>query len=274
MPGAREFRAARRAHLVDRRQVARGPVAQRLGVVQAQVLHVEHAEGARLEDRHHLAERGRLRAREDAPLDPAVHRLGAVAADGMDEAQSLRREAAVDDLAERAVVLRADVLEHADRNERRRTRRACCGSRPRCSSTRPARPSRARPLGRVADLLARNVPGAHLDAVVARHVQREAAPAATRLEHALAGPQPQLAADVVHLGALRGLQRHAGLGEIGAGVLHRLAVEPGGVEVVAEVVVPVDVVVRGRQRRDAAPGRPTAATRPNHWRARPASSAA
>jgi hypothetical protein len=96
LPGAREFGAARRAHLVDRAEVTHHPVAQRLGVMQPQVLDVEHAETAGLENRHHFAERGRLRAREDAPLDPAVHGFRAIAPDRMDQAEAVRREAAVD----------------------------------------------------------------------------------------------------------------------------------------------------------------------------------
>ena len=41
-------------------------------------------------------------------------------------------------------------------------------------------PSRGRTFSRVRDLLLRNVEGTHLDAVVARHVQRQRAPPATR----------------------------------------------------------------------------------------------
>ena len=71
----------------------------------------------------------------------------------------------------------------------------------------------ARPLARVGDLLARDVERPHVDAVLARHEQRQRAPAAPRLDHALARLQPELAADVVHLRELRVLERHAGLGK-------------------------------------------------------------
>ena len=106
-----------------------------------------------------------------------------------------------------------------------------------------------RPVAGVRDLLVRDVERPHPHAVVPRHEQREAAPAAARFDDAFAGLQPQLAAHVVHLGLLRLLERHPGLGEVGAGVLQRFAVEPDRVKIVAEIVMPVDVVGRGRQRR-------------------------
>ena len=78
------------------------------------------------------------------------------------------------------------------------------------------------------------------------HVTREAAPAAAGFRHPVARFQLQLAADVVHLGALRLLQRQVRRREIGAGVLHGLAVEPHFVEFVADVVMVMDVVARIR----------------------------
>src|SRR5438046_9869278 len=68
-----------------------------------------------LEDAHHLGERGRIGSREDALLDPGLHRCRTVAADGVDESATTAVEAAVRDLPERRVVLGSDVLEHPDR---------------------------------------------------------------------------------------------------------------------------------------------------------------
>ena len=76
-------------------------------------------------------------------------------------------------------------------------------------------------------------------AVVAGCHQREAAPAATDLEHVVAGSQAQLLADCAQLALLRLLERVALLPER-AGVGHRV-VEEEPVEVVAEVVVVLDV---------------------------------
>ena len=111
---------------------------------------------------------------------------------------------------------------------------------------------RARSLRRVADR-SRECSRRALHAVLTRHVQREA-PQPQRLDYALPGAQPQLAADMIHLGALRRLERHAGLGKIRAGVLHRFAVEPQRVELVAEVVVAADVVARRGNRALAGRG--------------------
>ena len=57
------------------------------------------------------------------------------------------------------------------------------------------------------------------------HVQRQRAPAEARLNHMLARPQPQFAADVIHLRPLRLFECQFGIGEVRAGV-HELLVEP------------------------------------------------
>ena len=49
--------------------------------------------------------------------------------------------------------------------------------------------------------------------MVPRHVERQRAPAAAGLDDALAGTQPQLAADVLHLGDLRVLEVASGVGK-------------------------------------------------------------
>ena len=103
------------------------------------------------------------------------------------------------------------------------------------------------------DLLLRDVEAAHAYAVVLGHEQREPAPAAAGLDDALAGLQLQLAADVMHLRLLRLLDRHGRIGEVGARVLQRLAIEPQLVEIVAEVVVVMDVALRVVQIRRELP---------------------
>ena len=109
-------------------------------------------------------------------------------------------------------------------------------------------------LAGVLDLLVRDVIGPDGYAILPRHVQGQAAPAATGFDHGFARPQPELAADVVELGRLRGFQAGVGRGEIGACVGQRV-VQPEFVKVIADVVVMVDVFARSRQRMTTRPPR-------------------
>src|SRR5918995_7495141 len=138
-----------------------------------------------------------MRAGEDAPIDPAMHQLGAVAPDRVDQAEAAVLEAAVDDAPELIEVLRADVLEHADRNELVVVARdVAIVVQDELDLVRETLLFGA--LLRISDLLARNIERAHLHAVVTRHVQRQRTPAATRLHDALAAIQANLATDVIH----------------------------------------------------------------------------
>jgi len=73
------------------------------------------------------------------------------------------------------------------------------------------------------------------------HVQRERAPSASRFHDGVARAQAHLAADVLELGGLRLRQRRLRGGEVRARV-HELVVQPEAIELVAEVVVIVDVL--------------------------------
>ena len=75
------------------------------------------------------------------------------------------------------------------------------------------------------NLLVRSVKGSNSNAITPCHVQRQRAPAAAGLDHRFARPQPELAADMVHLRHLGLLERHRRLGEISARV-EQLLVEP------------------------------------------------
>src|SRR5207245_2078730 len=160
----------------------------------------------------------------------------------LEEPAPLRRERAVDHPAEGAVVLRADVLQHAHGHEH------VVGAADvavvvlhEFHATFEALLPRA--LARVADLLGRDVERAHFHPVVAGHVQGQCAPPAPRLHDRLARAQADLAADVLELGHLRFLEPRLRAGEVRAGV-HELLVQPEAVEVVADVVVVVDVLAR------------------------------
>ena len=80
----------------------------------------------------------------------------------------------------------------------------------------------------------------HPAAGLAGGVDRHPAPAGADLQQVVVGPEPQALADPVELGHLRLLERRVLAGEDRAGV-HHPAVEEGGEELVAEVVVGGDV---------------------------------
>src|SRR5882757_6076349 len=84
---------------------------------------------------------------------------------------------------------------------------------------------------------------AHFRAIAPADVQRQASPAASGLNDAIARRDSQLAAYVLHLGDLRLLEGRVGARVIGAGVGHGRA-EPQRIKVVAQIVMPVDVVAR------------------------------
>ena len=87
----------------------------------------------------------------------------------------------------------------------------------------------------------------HVHAVLARGVQRERAPAAADVEHALAGLQRELRADEVELGALGLLERRRAARPDRARVRHRL-VEEEREELVGEVVVVRDRALVAQDR--------------------------
>ena len=66
------------------------------------------------------------------------------------------------------------------------------------------------------------------------------------LDHPLPRAKLEFLADAMHLGNLRLLERAALIREIRAGI-HHLLIEPQAVEVVAEIVVAVDVLSGGLQ---------------------------
>ena len=106
-------------------------------------------------------------------------------------------------------------------------------------STRSPTPASAARLPCQRGLRLRQGDAGHRDAVLARRVDREAAPAAADVEHPLALLQRQLGAHEVELRALRGLEARPVAREERAAVGHR-PVEPQREEVVGDVVVVAD----------------------------------
>ena len=110
--------------------------------------------------------------------------------DGLEAQPATRPERPVAGLEERLEVLRADRLEHLDRDDRVVRGRRCRGSRAAGPSTWSSRPAaRTRSRGEVV-LRLRDGDRGHAAAELAGGVEREAAPAGADLEHVLARREP------------------------------------------------------------------------------------
>ena len=174
---------------------------------------------------------------EDVAVDPGFGAHdGAVAADGVEEAEALGAEAAVDGLHKGAEVFVADVFEHADRDDAvegfvdlAEVLEADLDGEVGAGGAGPV------------VLLGGEGDAGDVGAVALGHEAREAAPAAADVEDGHAGVEFEFAADEVELGLLGLVEGAGAVAPEGAGVDHA-AVEHGLVELVAAVVVAVDVV--------------------------------
>ena len=228
---------------------ALGPGVERERVVAAQVLDVEHLEAAALHRRR--SPRARLGIQPPGKHVLADEELGvahADVADEVDHAQAAGLE---------RVGVRADHLAAAGRGRRARACRstAACRTGPGISrkshsttSSGRARPRRAISARELGDLLGRRVDAGAERAVVLQRVEQEAAAAAADVDEGLARREPHLAAHVVHLVALRLLERRRAFRPVRAGVHHRRDVEPQPVELCAEPVVEARIGARLRDR--------------------------
>jgi hypothetical protein len=146
-----------------------------------------------------------MAAGKDTTLDPGAERAIEVAADEMEQAATRVSDGAAHDITEFAIVIYADVFEHAHGNE---------GVE---ASANVAvivfdeldLVGETFALGTLtgeSDLLVRDVEGLHVDAIVARHVEGESAPAAPGFDDGFAGLQPDLTANVIEFGQLRGFE--------------------------------------------------------------------
>ena len=210
--------------------------------MESEVLDIDDGEIERFEDGHHLPQARRVATREYPLFQPCIDRSGTVAPHAVNEREAVRPQCACDDLTERLVVLDANVLKHSHRDERiAGARDVAVIVQHELHQTIHAFPRRTFP--RVCHLLLRDVEGTNLDTVFTRHVQSEGAPPATGLYDLLTRPEHQLAADVIELGSLRLFQRGVRRVVVRARI-HHLLVEPQAVEVVAEVVMVLDVSPR------------------------------
>src|SRR5262249_46092975 len=99
-PGADEAAIEHAFDRGSRAVEAAEPVFERLGIVQANVLHVEHGKTLWLQYPKHLAERRDVGARENALFQPGIHRVREIAADEMEQAASVRTETSLNEGAE------------------------------------------------------------------------------------------------------------------------------------------------------------------------------
>jgi hypothetical protein len=164
-------------------------------------------------------------------------------ADRVDHRAAVVGQQAFDRLEIGLEVRRADVLEHADRDDAvEGLVEVAIVGQAELDLVGQARlfgalPGQGQLLGRQGD------PG-HLGPVVGRQGQGHAAPARADVEHLHARRDVQLGADMRLLGGLGFFQRHVRPREIGAAVLH-VGVEEALIELVRHVVVVGDVAARG-----------------------------
>ena len=211
-------------------------MAQGLSIVQPQHLDVGDPEAHLLDRRQHLRQGRGVAAGEDVFAQPGVGAARRLhAADRMQQhdavvGQKLLHLGEVFD-----VVRRADMLEHADRDD------AIVAA----VLLAIVEQLEAHPVGDAAFqgsaarhgvLLLGERDAGHVDAVLLAQEQAQPAPARADVEHLLAGLKQHLGRNVLLLEELRLLERLVAVLEVGAGVLP-VAIEEEVVELVLEIVV-------------------------------------
>ena len=247
VPGALEaLVVAERPHLVEPGQEPLAPAAQRLRVARTDLLEPAHREARRTSPSRRRAPSATgsgSPGRRSARSSRASSGSGRSARRGRGSSGRTRRRPAR--AAGRGPRSRSETA--ARRSPRSsRWRRSSCTSRGARGSPPPgsSRARRARPPQRAARATSawagERVSPVTLRPVLAGRDAGEAPPAAADLEDAVVGAEPELLAHLPQLPELRLLERLVRTLEDGAGVRHRL-VEEEGEEVVAEVVVVLDV---------------------------------
>ena len=140
---------------------------------------------------------------------------------------------------EGAVVVDADMLEHADRDDAVEAL-GKVAIVPELEMHVVVETLGLGALGGDRVLFGRERDAEHVGLEASCQIEAEPAPAGADVEHGLAGLHPQLRGDVALLGGLRFFERHVGPLEIGAGILH-VGVEEELVEFAGQIVVALDV---------------------------------
>ena len=202
-------------------------------------------------------------AGEDVGLDPvgaaALRLVGDVRkGDRLEAHPPARHEGAVAGLEERREVLRADSLEHLDRDDRV-VRPGDLAVVAQLDAHAIRQPGGGNPLSGERVLRRRDRDRRHAAAELAGRIQGEAAPAGADLEHVLARRAARRrAAMTAYLLRWASASAWSGVGKDRARVRHGL-VEEQAVEVVAEVVVRRDVAAAPGRACSAAPDAPGSA---------------
>src|SRR6266702_5755646 len=224
-----------------------GPVVERERVVAAQILDIDHFEPAALAPVDRLRKARDPAAGEDVLADPELGVPHAHVPDEVDHPEAARLEIIRVGLEDLPELISPGVLERADREqlvELARHLAEVALEHLDFALEAAALDLRAGLL----HLLGSRIDSRPVGAVVFPRVEEEVAPTAADIGEGVAGFQQHLAADVVHLGALRVFQRFRAAVEPGAGIRHADLVEPLPIEVLAGPVVEARVRLRLRDR--------------------------
>ena len=222
------------------------PGSQGIGIMQAQDLDVGNPQLRSFDRGQNFRERRKIPSRKDVLAYPRVGRARPVhAADRVQQCYPVRRQQRLELIEEHFVVVDADVLEHADRNDSvivpallavvAQMEFDAIGQSRRCSAAH-----------RYFVLLRRKGQTSYPRAAFAGQVKRKAAPPRSDIEHPLAWSDQQLCSDVPLLVELSGIEVVGAVTEIGAGILPVL-IEERCVEFFRQVVVMGDVSAGARK---------------------------
>ena len=220
------------------------PVAQRLGVVEAQQLDVHHVKAGVLDDRGQLGQGRQVAAGEDVLADEGIDRSRLVVApDGVQQEHAVLIQKVVGFPEELLVVPLAHMLEHADRNDAVEgvVHLAIVAQ---LEADLVPQPFLFDPLGGEAVLFGGERDAGQIAAGLTRQRQTQTAPAGADVQDLQARLlDVELGGDVALFLRLGALQIVAGVHEVGAGVL-AVAVQEEVVELAREIVVMRDVLAR------------------------------
>src|SRR5690554_1346102 len=206
-----------------------------------QVFYIQYRKGSLLKNTHKLCYARGIGSGKDAFFNPAVHPGWPITANTVDQPDSALVKGAIDHTGQLAVIVQAYMLQHAHRHKHIVT--AGDVAVVVLNEKYPIRHALAhRLLTGVLDLLPGDIVRGDLHAILGCHIACQAAPARPGLDHLHARLQHQLATHQFQLGELCLFQGHVGTLEIGTGILHGLPIQPELVEVIAQVIVVVDIV--------------------------------
>ena len=154
---------------------------------------------------------------------------------------AVRREQPVDGVEVVVVVAQADRLEHLDADDLVEPAGQLAIVRAQYLDACPGLADPRPPSANVAILFFADRRGRHAAAIAGRRPDGEAAPAAADLQHVIGRLRVQRPADAIDLLRLRLLERVSGRCEVAARVHQQIGVEKEPEELVAEIVVPMDM---------------------------------